>query len=164
MAFQLSFSPWTRTAWVRSSSSCFVHGFPTPLSFMCPPPPAASPRVKISLVAPARCALRTMRIDRVSYEKEKGGPVLRFLHASPHQPPGHSLRNIPYLDSLFTLATMSLVQGYSSDEDDAPVVHSDDAFGLSSLPAAKKPRTEEPSSSSLSVVAAPHVLSEVDQF
>ncbi|KAK1236328.1 hypothetical protein PQX77_000425, partial [Marasmius sp. AFHP31] len=51
---------------------------------------------------------------------------------------------------------MSLVQGYSSGEDES--ADSNDAFGLSSIPAAKKPRTEE--SQSLKTEAAPHVLAE----
>ena len=55
---------------------------------------------------------------------------------------------------------MSLVAGYSSDEDAGPVSPTTDAFGLSNIPAAKKPRVEEPSSS-LVVQAAPDVLSEV---
>ncbi|KAI0786117.1 pre-mRNA splicing factor [Abortiporus biennis] len=37
---------------------------------------------------------------------------------------------------------MSLVAGYSSDEDDASLSTSNDAFGLSNLPVAKKPRVE----------------------
>ncbi|KAI0666344.1 pre-mRNA splicing factor [Trametes maxima] len=58
---------------------------------------------------------------------------------------------------------MSLVQGYSSDEDDGPRSPTNDVFGLSSLPVAKKPRVEElPSQPSTSVVptSAPHVLAE----
>lgn len=54
---------------------------------------------------------------------------------------------------------MSLVQDYSSDEE---VDVSNDLFGLSSLPAAKKQRMEEHSSSSMVISkAAPAVLSEV---
>ncbi|KAI0344157.1 pre-mRNA splicing factor [Trametopsis cervina] len=54
---------------------------------------------------------------------------------------------------------MSLVQGYSSEEDDGPIIDANDAFGLAALPATKRPRVEA-SSSSLTVEAAPHVLSE----
>ena len=59
---------------------------------------------------------------------------------------------------------MSLVQGYSSDED--ANYDAKDAFNLNSTPALKKPRIEEeatPSSSGIVVpkVAAPHVLAEV---
>ena len=69
------------------------------------------------------------------------------------------LRKSPY--TAFTLsATMSLVTGYSSDEDAGPVSPMTDAFGLSKLPVVKKPRVDEPSSS-LVVQAAPDVLSEV---
>ena len=56
---------------------------------------------------------------------------------------------------------MSLVQGYSSDEDDGPVAAANDAFGLASIPVAKKLRTDEPSSSKVTIEAAPHVLAEV---
>lgn len=61
---------------------------------------------------------------------------------------------------------MSLLQGYSSGEDDAPG-SSTDVFGLSSLHAAKKPRIDEaaPSGPVLDVIvrpqAAPDVLAEV---
>lgn len=55
---------------------------------------------------------------------------------------------------------MSLVAGYSSDEDNGPTTSANDAFGLSSLPAAKKPRIDEASSSKPTVDAAPHVLAE----
>ena len=55
---------------------------------------------------------------------------------------------------------MSLVQGYSSGEDDGPQVSSNDVFGLSSLPVAKKPRVDEPSTS-LVPTSAPDVLAEV---
>ncbi|KAF7792497.1 hypothetical protein EIP86_003538 [Pleurotus ostreatoroseus] len=53
----------------------------------------------------------------------------------------------------------SLVTGYSSDED-GPAVDAGDAFGLAKLPAAKRPRVEEASSSGLVVQAAPDVLAE----
>lgn len=59
---------------------------------------------------------------------------------------------------------MSLVQGYSSDEDNGPVTSMNDAFGLSILPASKKPRVEQPSSSRMVVEAAPHVLAEVSSL
>lgn len=55
---------------------------------------------------------------------------------------------------------MSLVPGYSSDEDSELVSTTEDAFGLSKLPAAKKPRTDE-SASRLELKAAPDVLAEV---
>jgi pre-mRNA-processing factor 17 len=55
---------------------------------------------------------------------------------------------------------MSLGLNYSSDEEILNAV-SKDAFGLSSLPVAKKPRTEEPAAMAMSTDAAPHVLSEV---
>jgi pre-mRNA-processing factor 17 len=54
---------------------------------------------------------------------------------------------------------MSLVQDYSSDED-VPV---DDVFGLSKLPATKKPRVDE-APAPVVTEAAPHVLSEVRPF
>lgn len=55
---------------------------------------------------------------------------------------------------------MSLTLGYSSGEDEDNVSNPNDAFGLSSLPTAKKIRLEE---SALSIIAqaAPDVLSEV---
>lgn len=53
---------------------------------------------------------------------------------------------------------MALVQDYSSDEDDMNV--STDIFGLKSLPAAKKPRVDEPTPMTVAK-AAPDVLSEV---
>ncbi len=55
---------------------------------------------------------------------------------------------------------MSLITGYSSDED-GPAASTKDVFGLSKLPAAKKVRVDEPPSSGLVVQAAPDVLSEV---
>ena len=58
---------------------------------------------------------------------------------------------------------MSLVQGYSSDEDDGPVTTSSDVFGLTNLPANKKLRVNNPAVE-LKVEAAPHVLSEVRNF
>ena len=56
---------------------------------------------------------------------------------------------------------MSLVQGYSSDEDDGPAVQGGDVFGLGNIPAAKKMRVDEPMSVQLKPQAAPHVLAEV---
>ncbi|EEB90443.1 hypothetical protein MPER_11350, partial [Moniliophthora perniciosa FA553] len=54
---------------------------------------------------------------------------------------------------------MSLVQGYSSGEDED--VNPTDVFGLSSIPVAKKIRTEESSMSApVLTEAAPHVLAE----
>lgn len=55
---------------------------------------------------------------------------------------------------------MSLALGYSSGEDEDPAVLAKDAFGLSALPATKKPRVEE-LASHVFAEAAPHVLSEV---
>ena len=56
---------------------------------------------------------------------------------------------------------MSLVAGYSSDEDDlGPATITEDAFGLSNLPVSKKPRTEEIVSRQ-TLQAAPDVLAEV---
>lgn len=52
---------------------------------------------------------------------------------------------------------MSLVQGYSSGEDED---FSKDAFGLSSIPASKKTRTDV-YGAPVVAVAAPDVLSEV---
>ena len=57
-------------------------------------------------------------------------------------------------------ATMSLVTGYSSDEDNGPSSPTGDAFGLAKLPTAKKPRVEDVASG-IVVTAAPDVLSEV---
>ncbi|KAA1468487.1 pre-mRNA splicing factor [Dentipellis sp. KUC8613] len=56
---------------------------------------------------------------------------------------------------------MSLVQGYSSDEDDASSQKNTDVFGLASIPAIKKPRVEDYTpSASTALTAAPHVLAE----
>ncbi|KAJ3537051.1 hypothetical protein NMY22_g5764 [Coprinellus aureogranulatus] len=55
---------------------------------------------------------------------------------------------------------MSLAIDYSSDEEEIVRAASKDAFGLSSLPQAKKPRVEESSVVASSADAAPHVLSE----
>ena len=52
---------------------------------------------------------------------------------------------------------MSLVQGYSSDDDNGPSSPSGDFFGLSNIPIAKKIRVEEPETS-LKPQPAPHVL------
>ena len=58
---------------------------------------------------------------------------------------------------------MSLVAGYSSDEDDlGPATITEDAFGLSNLPVSKKPRTEEIVSRQ-TLQAAPDVLAEVSR-
>lgn len=57
---------------------------------------------------------------------------------------------------------MSLVQGYSSDEDDGVRVPTNDAFGLANLPVAKKLRVEDSQpSTSLVPTSAPDVLAEV---
>ena len=56
---------------------------------------------------------------------------------------------------------MSLVQEYSSGEDEGPVSPTHDAFGLASLPATKKPRVETPEPMSIIPHSAPDVLSEV---
>lgn len=55
---------------------------------------------------------------------------------------------------------MSFLAGYSSDEDNGPSSPTGDAFGLSKLPTAKKPRVEDVASG-IVVTAAPDVLSEV---
>lgn len=55
---------------------------------------------------------------------------------------------------------MSLVPGYSSDEDNGPSSPTADVFGLSQIPAAKKIRVDE-AGFSLKPQAAPHVLAEV---
>lgn len=54
---------------------------------------------------------------------------------------------------------MSLNIAYSSDEEDVALTR--DSFGLSSLPAVKKPRVESEQKQGLKANAAPHVLSEV---
>ena len=56
---------------------------------------------------------------------------------------------------------MPLVQGYSSGEDEGPVPPANDAFGLASLPTAKKARVEPPKPTSITPHSAPDVLSEV---
>ena len=56
---------------------------------------------------------------------------------------------------------MSLIQGYSSGEDEDPVSPTNDAFGLASLPTAKKPRVELQKPTSVIPHSAPDVLSEV---
>jgi len=56
---------------------------------------------------------------------------------------------------------MSLIQGYSSGEDEGPVSLTNDAFGLASLPATKKPRVGPPKPMSVIPHSAPDVLSEV---
>jgi hypothetical protein len=53
---------------------------------------------------------------------------------------------------------MSLNIAYSSDEE---VSLTKDAFGLSSLPTAKKPRVESQQKQGVKADSAPHVLSEV---
>jgi len=55
---------------------------------------------------------------------------------------------------------MSLALGYSSGEDEDPVILAKDAFGLSYLSPAKKPRVED-LTLQMTAEAAPHVLSEV---
>lgn len=57
--------------------------------------------------------------------------------------------------------TMSLIQGYSSGEDEGPVSPTNDAFGFASLPATKKPRVEPLKPTSAIPHSAPDVLSEV---
>jgi len=63
----------------------------------------------------------------------------------------------------------ALLEGYSSDEDNGPLSTTTDVFSLSSLPATKKIRVDEPSGSksTLDVIpqpqAAPDVLAEVCQ-
>lgn len=56
---------------------------------------------------------------------------------------------------------MALALNYSSDEDEINKSIATDAFGLSSLPQAKKPRFDEAPSTSSQTTAAPDVLSEV---
>lgn len=56
---------------------------------------------------------------------------------------------------------MSLIQGYSSGEDEGSDLLADDAFGLASLPVTKKPRVEPPKPLSVVPHSAPDVLSEV---
>jgi hypothetical protein len=55
---------------------------------------------------------------------------------------------------------MSLVNDYSSGEEDA-ILPTRDAFGLASLPVAKKTRSEDVSTVAMVAQAAPPVLSEV---
>lgn len=58
---------------------------------------------------------------------------------------------------------MSLVREYSSGEDEGPVSPTNDAFGLTSLPATKKARVETETLRSIPAIphSAPDVLSEV---
>jgi len=58
----------------------------------------------------------------------------------------------------FLCLVMSLNIAYSSDEE---VTLTKDAFGLSSLPTAKKPRLESQQKQGVKADSAPHVLSEV---
>ncbi|KAG6817635.1 hypothetical protein H0H87_006263 [Tephrocybe sp. NHM501043] len=55
---------------------------------------------------------------------------------------------------------MSLALGYSSGEDEDSTANVKDAFGLASLPSAKKPRTEQLQAQKATLQAAPDVLSE----
>lgn len=55
---------------------------------------------------------------------------------------------------------MSLIQGYSSDEDDAKL-QGNDVFGLSAVPSTKKVRLDEPVQPKITANAAPDVLAEV---
>lgn len=55
---------------------------------------------------------------------------------------------------------MSLIHGYSSDEDDTPVI-AQDAFGISALPSSKKPRVKETEVETRVETSAPDVLAEV---
>jgi len=61
----------------------------------------------------------------------------------------------------YSRPAMSLVQGYSSGEDEGPVSPTNDAFGLALLPATKKPRVGPPKPTSDIPHSAPDVLSEV---
>ncbi|KAF7437171.1 hypothetical protein PC9H_004007 [Pleurotus ostreatus] len=54
---------------------------------------------------------------------------------------------------------MSLIQGYSSDEDDAKL-QGNDVFGLSAVPSTKKVRLDEPVQPKITANAAPDVLAE----
>ena len=56
---------------------------------------------------------------------------------------------------------MSLVQEYSSGEEEGPVSPTNDAFGLASLPTTKKPRVGTKNPMSGIPHSAPDVLSEV---
>ena len=56
---------------------------------------------------------------------------------------------------------MSLIPGYSSDEDNDSISHIKDAFNLSSLPSAKRPRVEVSAPPRTAFQAAPDVLAEV---
>ncbi len=57
---------------------------------------------------------------------------------------------------------MSLNIAYSSDEEGVTLTK--DAFGLSLLPTAKKPRVESEQKQGVKADSAPHVLSEVCSF
>ena len=63
---------------------------------------------------------------------------------------------------------MTLVQGYSSDEEDNIASSSKDVFGLSSIPSVKKLRLDEDVASTATNLmvdtSAPHVLAEVHLF
>lgn len=57
---------------------------------------------------------------------------------------------------------MPLVQSYASDDDDAPISPMEDAFGVSSIPVAKRPRIEGDAVAVTTVqTSAPDVLAEV---
>lgn len=71
-------------------------------------------------------------------------------------PPEVTSLSLPILNLTF----MSLVPGYSSDEDEGTSMSNNDAFGISNLPTAKKIRIDEPELL-LKPQAAPHVLAEV---
>ena len=80
---------------------------------------------------------------------------------------GHTAHSFPFpatvtnITAPFNFTAMSLGLNYSSDEEEILNAVSKDAFVLSSLPMAKKPRIEEPAAMTLSNDTAPHVLSEV---
>lgn len=56
---------------------------------------------------------------------------------------------------------MPLVQGYSSDEDDATMSPTHDAFGISAIPVSKKARIEDTEMVEKVETSAPDVLAEV---
>lgn len=56
---------------------------------------------------------------------------------------------------------MPLVQGYSSDEDDATMSPTHDAFGISAIPVSKKARIEDAEMVEKVETSAPDVLAEV---
>ena len=137
--FQLSFWPCIVTAWIRRLSSSADQGLPTILSAM---------------TYGAEWMMRTRKNQRALR-----APIV----SPPHRSAFHKLSRLLLFRCFRT--TMSLIQGYSSGEDDGPVSPTNDAFGLASLPVAKKPRVEAQKPTSVIPLSAPDVLSEVrDNF